>query len=48
MFVSTVLAYRASFTLAMVPLMRRTGLGLWSALSAIWIGEAPAPALPQL
>jgi hypothetical protein len=48
MLVSTVLAYCAGFTLAVVPLMRRTGLGLWSALSAIWIGEAVSIGVMEL
>jgi len=40
MVVSTILAYCAGFTLAVTPLMRRTGLPLGAALGAIWIGEA--------
>jgi hypothetical protein len=40
MVISTVLAYVAGFSLAIFPLMRRTGLRLPSAFSAIWIGEA--------
>lgn len=40
MIVSTALAYIAGFTLAVLPLMRRTGMGPGSALAAIWIGEA--------
>jgi hypothetical protein len=39
MVVSTLLAYMAGFSLAVFPLMRRTGLGLPSAFAAIWIGE---------
>jgi hypothetical protein len=37
---STVLAYLAGFSLAIFPLMRRTGMDLPAAFSAIWIGEA--------
>jgi len=48
MLVSTVLAYYAGFTLASVPLMRRTGLGLWSVLSGIWIGEATSIGVMEL
>lgn len=40
MIVSTGLAYLAGFSLAVIPLMRRTGMDLASAFSAIWIGEA--------
>ena len=40
MIVATALAYLAGFSLAVAPLMRRTGLGLGAAFSAIWIGEA--------
>jgi hypothetical protein len=40
MAVSTVLAYLAGFSLAIFPLMRRTGMDLPAAFSAIWIGEA--------
>lgn len=40
MVVSTALAYLAGFALAVAPLMRRTGLSLSAAFSAIWIGEA--------
>jgi hypothetical protein len=40
MIVSTVLAYCAGFSLAVVPLMRSTGLSVTSAFAAIWIGEA--------
>jgi hypothetical protein len=40
MVVSTCLAYIAGFSLAIFPLMRRTGLNLRSAFVAIWIGEA--------
>ncbi|HEY4077901.1 MAG TPA: DUF4396 domain-containing protein [Rhizomicrobium sp.] len=40
MVVSTALAYLSGFSLAVFPLMRRTGLDMPSAFSAIWIGEA--------
>jgi hypothetical protein len=40
MIVSTCLAYAAGFSLAVFPLMRRTGMDFAGALSAIWIGEA--------
>jgi hypothetical protein len=40
MVVSTGLAYAAGFTLAIFPLMRRTGMDFRSAFAAIWIGEA--------
>jgi hypothetical protein len=40
MVVSTALAYCAGFFLAVVPLMRRTGLSFGSSFAAIWIGEA--------
>jgi hypothetical protein len=40
MIVSTVLAYAAGFSLAVVPLMRRTGMNIPSAFAAIWLGEA--------
>jgi len=40
MIVSTVLAYVAGFSLAILPLMRSTGLKLHNAFAAIWIGEA--------
>lgn len=40
MAVSTVLAYVAGFSLAVFPLMNRTGMSVSSAFSAIWIGEA--------
>jgi len=39
MVLATVLAYCAGFTLAVAPLMRRTGLSLGAAFGAIWIGE---------
>jgi len=39
MVLATVLAYCAGFTLAVAPLMRRTGLSFGAALGAIWIGE---------
>jgi len=39
MVLSTVLAYCAGFTLAVAPLMRRTGLSFGAAFGAIWIGE---------
>lgn len=39
MVISTILAYCAGFTLAVTPLMRRTGLSFGAALGAIWIGE---------
>jgi Domain of unknown function (DUF4396) len=39
MAVSTLLAYAAGFSLAVFPLMRRTGMGFPSAFAAIWIGE---------
>jgi len=39
MVLATVLAYCAGFTLAVAPLMRRTGLPLGAAFGAIWIGE---------
>jgi hypothetical protein len=40
MVVSTCLAYMAGFSLAIFPIMRRTGLDFRSAFGAIWIGEA--------
>ena len=40
MVVSTALAYGAGFTLAVFPLMRRTGMGPGDAFAAIWIGES--------
>jgi uncharacterized membrane protein len=40
MVVSTALAYLAGFSLAVFPLMRRTGMDMPSAFAAIWIGEA--------
>lgn len=40
MIVSTGLAYLAGFSLAVFPLIRRTGMDFTGALSAIWIGEA--------
>jgi hypothetical protein len=40
MVVATLLAYACGFALAVFPLMRRTGLGLAEAFSAIWLGEA--------
>jgi len=40
MLVSTLLAYGSGFSLAISPLMRRTGMTLPSAFAAIWIGEA--------
>ena len=40
MVVATALAYVCGFALAVVPLMRRTGLSAGAAFSAIWLGEA--------
>lgn len=40
MVVSTALAYAAGFSLAVIPLMRQTGMNPGSAFAAIWIGEA--------
>ena len=40
MVVATALAYACGFALAVIPLMRRTGLDLPSAFAAIWLGEA--------
>jgi len=40
MAVATALAYACGFSLAVFPLMRRTGLNLPAAFSAIWLGEA--------
>jgi hypothetical protein len=48
MVVSTVLAYVTGFSLAVFPLMRRTGMNLPSAFSAIWLGEAVSIGVMEL
>ncbi|HVW72929.1 MAG TPA: DUF4396 domain-containing protein [Rhizomicrobium sp.] len=48
MIVSTCLAYGAGFSLAVFPLMRRTGMNFPQALSAIWIGEAVSIGVMEL
>jgi hypothetical protein len=48
MIVSTVMAYIAGFSLAIFPLMRRTGMSLPSAFLAIWIGEAVSIGVMEL
>jgi hypothetical protein len=48
MIISTALAYAAGFSLAIIPLMRRTGMDLANAFSAIWIGEAVSIGVMEL
>lgn len=37
---ATALAYVSGFALALIPVMRRQGLGLTQAMSVVWLGEA--------
>jgi Domain of unknown function (DUF4396) len=48
MVVSTLLAYASGFSLAVFPLMHRTGMDLPSAFAAIWIGEAVSIGVMEL
>jgi len=48
MAVSTALAYLTGFSLAVFPLMRRTGMDVRSAFAAIWIGEGVSIGVMEL
>jgi hypothetical protein len=48
MLVSTLLAYLAGFSLAVFPLMRRTGLNMAASFRAIWIGEGVSIGVMEL
>ena len=48
MAVSTALAYLTGFSLAVFPLMRRTGMDARAAFAAIWIGEAVSIGVMEL
>ena len=45
---ATLLAYLSGFTLGVVPVMRRQGLGFGAALRLIWIGEAVSIGVMEL
>lgn len=45
---ATLLAYVSGFTLGLVPVIRRQGLGFWAALKLIWIGEAVSIGVMEL